>query len=184
MAPQISYPSLGADAPLTNGDFGRSPLSHGFDWHLTTVDGVSSFWNRNPNALGFEFSGEEPDSFQLLNQTAPVHGDTNYALTVDYGTSGIPSGSGIVWRVADARTGAVLAKTTSLSSEQGGTVTTCFTTSEETGFVNLSLLYRRQLGTMRVEGKLALKGVRLSAAIDRNCAGEKISNSKADSPAL
>jgi tetratricopeptide (TPR) repeat protein len=188
VAKQTSYPALGADSPVTNGDFGRSPLSHGFDWHLKTVEGVTSFLNANPNALGFEFSGEEPDSFLLLSQTAPVHGKTNYALTVDYGTSGIPADSGLEWRVSDARTGAILARTTSLSSEhvgeQGGMVTTCFTTPEETGFVNLSLLYQRRTGTVRVEGKLALKGVRLTAGTAGNCEAEKISNSRADSPAL
>jgi hypothetical protein len=188
LATRTSYGSLGADSPVTNGDFGKSPLSHGFDWHLPTVEGVSSFLNANPNTLGFEFSGNEPDSFLLLSQTAPVHGKKNYALTVDYGTSGIPPGSGVVWQVTDAGTGAILAKTTSLSSEHGGeqrgTVTTCFATPEATGFVNLSLVYQRQPGTVRVEGKLALKAVRLSAATAGDCAAEKISNSRADSPAL
>ncbi len=187
LAPRIGSPPLGANSPVTNGDFGRSPLSHGFDWHLAPVDGVSSFLNSNPNALGFEFSGEEPDSFQLLNQTAPVHGNTTYALTVDYETSGIPAGSGIAWLVTDARTGAVLAKTPNLSSEhrgeQGDAGTTCFTIPQETGFVNLSLLYQRQPGTVRVDGKLALKDVRLATASNGACAGEKISNSKAASPA-
>ncbi len=184
LATRTSYPWLGPDSPVTNGNFGKSPLSHGFDWHLKPVEGVSSFLNENPNALGFEFSGEEPDSFLLLNQTAPVHGKTTYALTVDYGTAGIPAGSGLVWQVTDARTGALLARTASLASEQGGTVTSCFTTTEETGFVNLSLLYQRQPGTVRVEGKLALKAVRLSTAKAGDCAAEKISNSRADSPAL
>jgi tetratricopeptide (TPR) repeat protein len=174
LATRISYPSLGADSPVTNSDFGKSPLSRGFDWHLRTVEGVSSFLNANPNALGFEFSGEEPDSFLLLNQTAPIQGKKNYALRVDYGTSGIPADSGIEWQVTDARTGALLARTTSLSSEkggeQGGTVTTCFSTPEETGFVNLSLLYQRQPGTVRVEGKLALKRVKLSGATAGDCA--------------
>ncbi len=187
LAARTGSPSLGANSPVTNGDFGRSPLSHGFDWHLTPMDGVSSFLNANPNALGFEFSGEEPDSFQLLNQTAPVHGNTSYALKVDYGTSGIPAGTGIAWLVTDARTGTLLARTASLSSENEGEprgrVTACFTAPKETGFVNLSLLYQRQPGTMRVEGKLALNRVRLSAAADQGCAGEKISNSKAASPA-
>jgi hypothetical protein len=50
--------------------------------------------------------------------------------------------------------------------------------------VNLSLIYQRQPGTVRVEGKLALKGVRLTAAAAGDCAAEKISNSRADSPAL
>jgi tetratricopeptide (TPR) repeat protein len=188
LAAQTSYRSLGADAPVTNGDFGKSPLSHGFDWRLPTVEGVSSFLNAHPNTLGFEFSGEEPDSFLLLSQTVPVHEQTNYALTVDYGTSGIPPGSGIEWRVTDERTGAVLARTTSLSSEdggeQGGIAATCFTTPEEATFVNLSLLYQRQPGTVRVEGKLALKTVRLGPPVAGDCAAGKISNSRADSPVL
>ncbi len=134
LAARTSYRPPGADSPVTNGDFGKSPLSHGFDWHLPAVEGVSSFLNANPNALGFEFSGEEPDSFLLLSQTVPVRAGKNYGLSVDYGTSGIPPGSGIEWRVTDEQTGAVLARTTSLSSEergdQGGNAATCFTTPE------------------------------------------------------
>jgi hypothetical protein len=105
-------------------------------------------------------------------------------MTVDYGTSGIPPGSGLEWRVTDEQTGSVLARTSSLSSEQAGRAVTCFTTPEGAAFVNLSLIYQRQPGTVRVEGKLALKGVRLTAAAAGDCAAEKISNSRADSPAL
>jgi len=187
LATRTSYRSPGADSPVTNSDFGKSPLSHGFDWHLPTVEGVSSFLNANPNTLGFEFSGEEPDSFLLLSQTVPVHAQKPYAMTVDYGTSGIPPGSGIEWRVTDEQTGSVLARTSSLSSEKaekGGRAATCFTTPEGAAFVNLSLIYQRQPGTVRVEGKLALKAVRLTAAAAGDCAAEKISNSRADSPAL
>jgi hypothetical protein len=179
---RTSYRSPGTDSPVTNGDFGKSPLSHGFDWHLPTVEGVSSFLNADPNTLGFEFSGEEPDSFLLLSQTLPVNTQKNYGLTVDYGTSGIPPGSGLEWRVTDERTGAVLAKT-SLSAEQGGSATSCFTVPKDAGFVNLLLLYQRQPGTVRIEGKLALKAVRL-AAVAGDCPAEKISHSRADSPVL
>ena len=136
------------------------------------------------NALGFEFSGEEPDGFTLMNQIAPIQEKKEYALTVDYGTSGIAPGSGIDWLVTDERTGAVLARTASLSAEPVGIVKACFTAPEGATFVNLSLLYQRQPGTVRVEGKLSLQGVKLSAATAGDCADEKISNSKADSPAF
>jgi hypothetical protein len=184
LATRISYPSLGADAPVTNGKFGKSPTSHGFDWRLMTVDGVGSFLNANPSALGFEFSGNEPDSFTLLSQTVPVQPQKEYALAVDYGTSGIAPGSGMEWRVTDDRTGNVLAKTVSLSAEQGGEAYACFTTPEEASFINLSLFYQRQPGTVRVEGKLTIKGVRLSVATAEDCAEKKISTSRADSPAF
>ena len=81
---------------------------------------MSSFLNVSPNALGFEFSGEEPDNITLMNQTAPVQAQKEYALAVEYGTSGIAPGSGIDWLVTDERTGAVLARTASLSAEPVG----------------------------------------------------------------
>jgi tetratricopeptide (TPR) repeat protein len=181
LAPRMSYPPLNADSLVTNGSFGRSPTSHGFDWHLMTVEGMSSFLNVDPSALGFEFSGEEPDSFTLMNQAVPVQAGKSYRLVVDYGTSGIAPGSGIEWLVTEQRTGAVLGRTGSLSAEQGGEAYACFSAPDGTAFVNLSLDYQRQPGTVRVEGKLALKGVRLSMG---NCADKKNSGSVADSPAI
>ncbi|MGA3224286.1 MAG: hypothetical protein ABSC65_11040 [Acidobacteriaceae bacterium] len=179
LASRISYAPARVSSPVTNGSFSKAPISHGFDWHLIPVEGVSSFLNVNPNVLGFEFSGDEPDSFTLMNQTAPVQAQKAYVLTVDYATSGIAPGSGIAWLVTDARTGAVLARTASLSADQGGGNTSvCFTAPDGAAFVNLSLLYQRQPGTVRVEGKLGLKGVRLSA---QDCRDGKISPSGADS---
>ena len=181
---QISYAPLAPANAVTNGRFGKSPISQGFDWHLKTVEGVSSFLNVSPNALGFEFSGNEPDDFLLMDQTAPVEERRNYALIVDYGTTGIPPGSGVQWLVTDDRSGAVLARTSSLSAEQGGEAYACFAAPDGAAFVRLSLLYQRQPGTVRVEGKLALKEVRLTGATAEHCPGQKISTSGADSPAF
>jgi tetratricopeptide (TPR) repeat protein len=181
---QISYAPLAPPYAVTNGKFGKSPISQGFDWHLKTVEGVSSFLNVSPNALGFEFSGDEPDGFLLMDQTAPVEERKDYALVVDYGTTGISPGSGLEWSVTDNRSGAVLARTRSLSAEQGGEAYACFAAPDGAAFVRLSLLYQRQPGTVRVEGKLALKEVKLTGATAEVCPGEKISTSGADSPAF
>lgn len=148
---------------VINGSFARSPVSQGFDWHLPAVEGVSSFLNANPNALGFELSGNEPDAFVLMSQTVPVQAQKNYALAVDYSTEGIAPGSGITWQVTDERSGSVLARSGSLAATQGGQATACFTTPDRGPFVNLLLAYQRQPGTVRVEGKLALHSVRLTA---------------------
>jgi tetratricopeptide (TPR) repeat protein len=179
----IAYAPLAASSadPVTNGNFGKSPISRGFDWHLSTVEGVSSFLNTNPNALGFEFSGHEPDSVMLMNQVAPVQAQKRYALIIDYTTSGISPGSGLQWLVIDDRSGAVLARTESLSAEHGGKAFACFTGPDGAAFVNLSLLYQRPNGRVRAEGKLALQEVRLSAATAEDCA-QKISASGADPP--
>lgn len=181
LAARIAYSTPGENSPITNGDFSKSPISQGFDWRLATVEGVSSFLNVKPNALGFEFSGEEPDSLVLMSQVAPVQTQKDYVLTVEYVTSGIAADSGIRWQVTGERTGAVLARTGSLSADQGGTAYACFTVPDGTAFVHLSLLYQRQPGTVRVEGKLTLKAVAVSA---RKCREKKNSPSPADSPAL
>jgi tetratricopeptide (TPR) repeat protein len=172
---QIPYAQLvaGSADAVTNGRFGKSPVSQGFDWHLKTVEGVSSFFNVNPNALGFDFSGEEPNSFLIMNQAAPVQPQKHYVLAIDYATSGIPPGSGIEWLVTDVASGAVLARTGSLSAEQGGETSACFTATDGAKFVNLSLLYQRQPGTVRVEGKLTLKGVSLAGATAETCMTSK-----------
>jgi hypothetical protein len=82
------------------------------------------------------------------------------------------------WRVTDPRnanqtTGAVLAKTANLSAEPGGRANACFTAPDGTAFVNLALFYQRHPGTVRVEGKLALKKVSLSAATADDCMAQK-----------
>jgi tetratricopeptide (TPR) repeat protein len=180
---QIPYGQVAAGL-VTNGGFGKSPISRGFDWRLATVEGVSSFLNAKPNALGFEFSGEEPDSFQIMDQAVPVRTGKDYALVVDYATNGIPPGSGLAWSVRDLRSDNELGRTASLSAEHGGRAVTCFAAPDGTAFVALSLRYQRQPGTVRVEGKLTLQGVRLSTATAENCPGKKISGSGADSPAF
>ncbi len=180
---QIAYGQAAAGS-VTNGGFEKSPISRGFDWRLATVAGVSSFLNANPNALGFEFSGEEPDTFQIMDQTVPVRAGKDYALVVDYATVGFPPGSGLVWQVTDLRSDAALGRTASLAAEQGGRAVACFAVPEGATFVDLSLRYQRQPGTVRVEGKLTLEGVRLSPATEENCPGKKISGSGADSPAF
>jgi tetratricopeptide (TPR) repeat protein len=178
LASRISYPIPGGGQLVTNGSFAKPPTSHGFDWHVMTVDGVSSYLNADPNALGFEFSGDEPDGFTLMTQTIPVQPGTGYALAVDYRTSGIAPGSGLAWAVSDERTGAVLGRTASLSAVQESPAYACFTTPDGSGFIRLSLDYQRQPGTVRVEGRLALREARLSAG---NCPARKNSASGAAS---
>ena len=178
LASRISYPAPGGGSLVTNGSFSKPPTSHGFDWHLLTVNGVSSYLNADPNALGFEFSGEEPDGFTLMTQTVLVKPGKGYTLAIDYRTSDIAPGSGLSWVVSDEHTGAVLARTANLAAEKGGPAYACFTAPDGAAFIRLSLDYQRQPGTVRVEGKLALREVRLSAG---DCPAQKNSASGAAS---
>jgi hypothetical protein len=113
-----------------------------------------------------------------MTQTVPVKPGKGYVLAVDYRTSDIAPGSGLSWAVSDEHTGAVLARTANLAAEQGGRVYSCFTAPDGAAFIRLSLDYQRQPGTVRVEGKLALREVRLSAG---DCPAQKNSASGAAS---
>jgi tetratricopeptide (TPR) repeat protein len=169
---QIPYAAVATDG-VTNGGFSSSPISHGFDWRLGTVEGVSSFLNANPNALGFEFSGEEPDGFLVMREAVPVRAGNDYALIVDYATTGVTANSGLAWSVSDLPSGKELGHTANLSAEQGSKAVACFSVPGGTNFVDLALRYQRQPGTVRVEGKLVLRDVRLAAASAENCGGEQ-----------
>ena len=123
---------------------------------------MSSFLNVTPNALGFEFSGHQPDTFLLMDQIAAVQAGKDYALVVNYETSGVAANSGLAWVVTDDRSNRAAARTPDLCAEKGGEASAHFVAPEGAAFVRLSLLYQRPSGMVRVEGKLTLKEVRLS----------------------
>jgi hypothetical protein len=168
---QIAYPPLpaGPADTITNGTFSKSPISLGFDWHLGNQQGVSAFFNTSPNALGFEFSGDEGESALLMSQIAPIQPKNSYILTIGYSTSGLPERSGIEWIVTDQKSGTILARSGSLSAERGGSSETCFVTPDGAKFVNIALQYQRQSGTVPIEGRIALNNVALSPTTSVEC---------------
>ena len=153
-----------SDAAITNGDFSRQPLSRGFDWRLPPVEGVSSFLDTNPSALGFELTGSEPDSFTLLRQMIPVDQQNASILAVHFKSEGIPPGSGLRWVARDPFTGDVLARTASLFAPQPGSAKACFVPPPGTRFAEIALEYQRATGTVHPSGRLTLSAVRLTHA--------------------
>ena len=172
----VPYPpiSSGKENRITNAAFSRQPSSNGFDWHIGNAPGVSAFFNTSPNALGFEFSGDEKEPVLLMYQVVPVTPGKAYKLTVDYSTSGISSGSGVAWVVSSFSSGAEIARTDSLSAEQGGEVSACFVAPEDVKFINLLLEYQRQPGTVLVEGKITLYKTSLMATVNDACGTQKV----------
>src|SRR4029077_3815419 len=58
-------------AMLTNGDFRVSPTSHGFDWRLAAVEGVSASIDEG-GGLRLSFSGKQPENCAPVTQFVPV----------------------------------------------------------------------------------------------------------------
>jgi tetratricopeptide (TPR) repeat protein len=146
---------------LANGTFALPPTSLGFDWRLPVVEGISVSREESPLGLRVTFSGRQPEDCESLVQLVPLRGKTPYQLSFAFRTSGIPSGAGLAWRIADAITGTVLAEGPSLASEAETLAHLSFAAPVECRLVRLSLSYRRAPGTTRMEGFLVLRNVAL-----------------------
>jgi hypothetical protein len=167
---QIPFPALepGSGDAVTNGGFGRQPLSRGFDWRLTIPDGVDAFASADPPAFDLEFSGRESESFLLLSQVVPVLPEKPYTLFIQDASSDLPPGSGLELVAAETASGKVLARTTGFAgSEQQSQV--CFTTRPSVRFVTLMLDYQRQLGTIPLEGRIAIRKISLVPGLSAAC---------------
>jgi tetratricopeptide (TPR) repeat protein len=136
---------------LTNGDLSRAPLNLGFDWRVAEADGVAESWR--PSELTFTFSGSQPETCVLLQQVlCLVPG--RFHLRFDY-TTGASMLEGVQWSL-DNIEGPPIAPSSEWSEGR-------FNLPTAHGLRNLRLFYRREPGTTRGEGRLAIRHLRLEA---------------------
>jgi tetratricopeptide (TPR) repeat protein len=143
-------------ASLTNGDFRQPPNGETFNWYLRPVAGVESRW-RGPGQARFEFSGNQPERCDLLEQTVPVLPGRRYRLYWRHSVTGIVPWAGPVWVAGDSAG-------PPLPAANGAESWFEFTTPPAGDTILLRLEYRRVPGTTRVEGVLTLSEVRLQLA--------------------
>ena len=134
---------------LTNGDLIHAPLNLGFDWRLSQIDGVYVAWR--PSELSFTFSGSQPEQCVLLEQAIFLTA-RHFRLRFDYTTGAMPS-SGIHWSLNDAEGPGIEASQT---WREGA-----FDIPRVPGLAHLRLVYRRERGTTRTQGRLELRNLRL-----------------------
>lgn len=144
---------------LTDGEFNVWPTSQGFDWRLPAVAGVTAFLAERPGGLRITFSGRQPENCEVLTQYLPVIENSSYELRYRFSTSGIASGSGLAWRITDLQGTGTLAQSESLASESHTAGRLTFRTPSGSQLARLALVYRRALGTTRVEGSITVQKV-------------------------
>lgn len=160
----IPYASVSpsAGAVLTNGDFSLPMSSHGFDWRVPDINGVSTANEDAPGGIRLIFSGRQPESCMPLSQFIPVVENAHYEVQYLYSTSGIADGSGLSWNMEFTDLSEPAAVTVQIpSSEKEGTRIVPFDAPPGCHLVRLSLAYRRATGTTRIEGRIVLRQVRL-----------------------
>ncbi len=144
---------LGRPAPggVTNGDFARLPVNHGFDWRLLESAGVTHL-HIDPSGHRILLSGKQPESCDLLRQIVAVTAGKQYELHWETRTQGIALLSGIEWSVAGRR-----APVAAAEDWQKGVVS--FTAPAD--LVPVTLLYRRPTGQPRAQGFIEIRSVSL-----------------------
>ncbi len=163
---RIPFEQVGTAAGklLTNANFTVEPTSHGFDWRLPAVEGVSVSRQETPPGLRLAFSGKQPEACELLLQFIPVQPDSGYEMTYTYRTSDIDPNTGISWQVLGGEKDQPLTTSESLSSQNETTGRLFFKTAPRQQLARLSLRYQRMPGTTRIEGYLVLRELRLKPA--------------------
>lgn len=136
---------------LSNADFTRPPVNHGFDWRLLESAGVTHV-HLDPSGHRILLSGKQPESCDLLRQIVAVERGKQYELRWETRTQGIAPPSGIEWSVAGR-----LAPVAAVEDWQKGVVS--FTAPAD--LVPITLLYRRPTGQPRAEGFIELRTVSL-----------------------
>ncbi len=144
-----------ADVSVPNNpDFSRDPLPVGFDWTLSSQTGLHSW--PGPAGLAVELSGDQPESCTIAEQALALV-PSNYTFHYSYRTTDIAPDTGITWQILDAKSGSILAESSSLSSDVMLGKTLNFTVPQGTSLLRLRLGYRRALGTTRVRGTLTIQ---------------------------
>jgi len=152
------WQALGNSPPagVVHPDFEEPRIGHGFDWRISETPGVNQLPLDSPPGHRIRFSGQQPESCDLLLQVlGGLRAGATYTLHWDARTQGISSPTGMEWRIA-GRTGSII------SSEDWSTGTMVFTPDSDHAV--LVLAYRRPPGQVRTDGQLDLKKVLISSS--------------------
>jgi hypothetical protein len=150
-----------ADATLpNNAHFLREPLPVSFDWSLPEYSGLHSW--PGPSGLETEFTGSEPEDCTVAEQ-AVVLAPGNYSLAYSYRSTEIPPNTGIRWQIVDAKSKAVLAESSDLSSQATKQAALEFSVPPGASVIRLRLAYKRALGTTRVSGTLVVVSTQIES---------------------
>jgi tetratricopeptide (TPR) repeat protein len=147
---------------LTNGDFAAPPSSLGFDWRVVPWTGIVVTPVTDPWCLRITFSGEQPESCQLLTQRIPVVPSRTYRLSYEYRTPGVRPETGLHWRVYSVPDNAeISAATPQLANDDWGRQEVSFSTGPDCRLARVVLVSEKTAGAAPIEGSLWLRHISL-----------------------
>jgi hypothetical protein len=136
---------------LTGSGFDRTPLETGFDWRFNNPPGVQC--TLRDHEIRLRFSGSQPEQCTILWQYIPVEAARLYRLAFGIRTIDAAKGDGVGWSVSELA-----------GTELGNGLTPSGAVqfhSAQNSLLKLALVYRRPLGSTRLEGALAISKLSL-----------------------
>jgi tetratricopeptide (TPR) repeat protein len=164
LIPYAALSAGGAEVPV-NGDFRTPGVGAGFDWRVSSPDGIYVDRGGNPPSLMLSFSGKQPENAEILSQFVPLLPGRAYLLSVRYSVTGIEAESGLMCTLA-AQGKDLLNGQGLLAGGGVGDIDRAipFQTPDQTTLARLVFGYHRMLGTMRIEGSITLRKFTLRLA--------------------
>jgi tetratricopeptide (TPR) repeat protein len=148
-----------AGVSLTNGSFRAGGIGRGFDWRWSPVEGVTATIGAGMAAVNF--SGKQAESAETIWQLVPVAPGRTYSLRFEYQTTDIASPSGVRWQVAGIDGAGELGTSTDLAAPSWKAEAFRFRVPPGVDLVRLRLLYARAAGTVRIDGSVVTRAMRL-----------------------
>jgi tetratricopeptide (TPR) repeat protein len=137
-----------AGAVLTNGELKTAPSGAGFDWRLPSAVGLTVEWR--PSELDFALWGTQPESCVLLEQALLLDKTARrYHLRFEYSTP-----TGIRWALDTS-------ESTAFDPSDAWRAGQWIFALRPSGLARLKLIYRREPGTIRAQGHVKIRNVRL-----------------------
>jgi hypothetical protein len=137
---------------LVNPDFKNTPLQQGFDWRIQPNSEIASTLLPD-GGIEFSFTGRQAPAALLLSQLTPVLPGRR-RLTIEYQTDRVSSPSGFHFEAHEGGGGMLP------PSDMSRTYTIPFV-GDKSGLATVRLRYERPLGSVRTEGTLTIRSIRL-----------------------
>jgi tetratricopeptide (TPR) repeat protein len=156
----ISLPAPTPKVPITNGDFSKPFLNHGFDWKISPVSGVTIEQNAQDKSVRIVLNGEEPEHCVLLEQCVPMDIASKHQLSWQ---SEAPDGQippGMAWHLRPLQ-GSALVQLISPDLSAANRGSWAFESPSSSNLYSLALEYSRPLGSVRASGAVVLRSITL-----------------------
>lgn len=150
------------DQPIVNGQFRAAPAEGGLDWRMAKADGVDAGIWPDAGEAAITLSGRQPESVDLLTQVLCLAANRSYTFYAESLVEKLTGDTGLRWEFRDANSGAAIATPVALAAGAGWTAEQGdLAAAPEDRVVRLALTYRRPSGTVRREGVVRVRGVRM-----------------------